>query len=173
MASDCVHISTVRRFSRSTSTPANGARRNVGICPAKLTTPSSSADPVSRYTSHAVAMRVIHVPISEMLCPPKNSRKFRCRSARHVCEKSRREAFGSAPGISGCGGCVPILLSILDATKFRHSDRGERRAPLTCHSDRSERSERSGGTCTSPLSPHHSHLSPRPKFAAEGPALLL
>ena len=33
-------------------------------------------------------MRVIHVPMSEMLCPPKKRRKFRCRSARHACEKS-------------------------------------------------------------------------------------
>jgi hypothetical protein len=31
-------------------------------------------------------MRVIHVPISEMLCPPKKSRKLRCRSARHACD---------------------------------------------------------------------------------------
>ena len=33
--------STLRRFKRSTQTPANGASRNVGICPAKPTTPSS------------------------------------------------------------------------------------------------------------------------------------
>ncbi len=48
MASVCVHTSTCWRLSRSTQTPAKGARRNVGICPAKPTVPSSSADPVSR-----------------------------------------------------------------------------------------------------------------------------
>jgi hypothetical protein len=31
-------------------------------------------------------MRVIHVPMSEMDWPPKNSLKLRCRSARHACE---------------------------------------------------------------------------------------
>ena len=31
-------------------------------------------------------MRVIHVPMSEMLWPAKKSRKLRCRSARHACE---------------------------------------------------------------------------------------
>jgi hypothetical protein len=31
-------------------------------------------------------MRVIHVPMSEIVCPPKNSRKLRCRSARHACD---------------------------------------------------------------------------------------
>ena len=48
MASVCVHTRTFWRLSRSTQTPAKGARRNVGICPAKLTVPSSSADPVRR-----------------------------------------------------------------------------------------------------------------------------
>ena len=48
IASACVTTSTRWRFQRSTSTPANGASRNVGICPAKPTTPSSSAEPVSR-----------------------------------------------------------------------------------------------------------------------------
>ena len=62
----CVHTSTLRRSSRSIHTPANGASRNVGIWPAKLTVPSTSAEPVSLYTSHDVAMRVIHVPMSEM-----------------------------------------------------------------------------------------------------------
>jgi hypothetical protein len=31
-------------------------------------------------------MRVIHVPMSEIVCPPKNSRKLRCRNARHACD---------------------------------------------------------------------------------------
>ena len=48
MESVCVHTSTWRRLRRSTQTPAKGAKRKVGICPAKLTVPSSSAEPVSR-----------------------------------------------------------------------------------------------------------------------------
>ena len=48
MESVCVQTSTWRRSRRSTQTPAKGANRNVGICPAKLTVPSSSAEPVSR-----------------------------------------------------------------------------------------------------------------------------
>src|ERR1700691_6147663 len=85
MASVCVHTSTFLRLSRSTHTPAKGATRKVGIWPAKLTVPSSSAEPVSRYTSHDVAMRVIQVPMSEIVWPPKNSRKLRCRNERHAC----------------------------------------------------------------------------------------
>ena len=61
-------------FIYDTHTPAKGASRKVGICPANPTTPSSSAEPVRRYTSQLVAIRVIHVPISDTLCPPKNSR---------------------------------------------------------------------------------------------------
>ena len=49
----------------------------VGIWPAKLTVPSKSADPVKRKTSQLVAIRVIHVPMREMLWPPKNRRKLR------------------------------------------------------------------------------------------------
>src|ERR1700722_10146273 len=86
MDSVCVHTSTCLRSSLSTQTPAKGATRNVGIWPAKLTVPSSSAEPVSRYTSHDVAMRVIQVPISEMVWPPKKSLKLRCRSARQMCD---------------------------------------------------------------------------------------
>jgi hypothetical protein len=36
--------------------------------------PSKSAEPVSRYTSQLVAIRVIHVPTSDTLCPLKKSR---------------------------------------------------------------------------------------------------
>ncbi len=43
-----VQTSTWRRSSRSTHTPAKGATRKVGIWPAKLTVPSSRAEPVSR-----------------------------------------------------------------------------------------------------------------------------
>ncbi len=95
-----VHTNTLRRSTRSTSTPASGAKRNVGICPAKPTVPSSSDDFVNRYTSHDVATRVIHVPISEMLCPPKNNRKLRCRRARQACESP---SLCGAVFSAGCG----------------------------------------------------------------------
>ncbi len=45
----------------------------MGICPEKLTRPSRKAECVSRYTSQAVAMRVIQVPMSETVWPEKNS----------------------------------------------------------------------------------------------------
>ena len=72
--STCVMTRMRCRSQRSTSTPANGASSRVGIWPQKPTTPRSSADPVSRYTSQLVATRVIHVPTSEMLWPVKKSR---------------------------------------------------------------------------------------------------
>ena len=74
MESAWVTISARWRFQRSTQTPAGGARKKAGICPQKLTTPRSTADPVSRYTSHAVATRVIQVPTRETVCPLKNNR---------------------------------------------------------------------------------------------------
>jgi len=36
--------------------------------------PRRNTDPVSRYTSQLVAMRVIQVPMSETVCPLKKSR---------------------------------------------------------------------------------------------------
>src|SRR6202041_3629768 len=86
MARACVTSKTLRRLRRSTQTPAKGANRNVGICPAKPTTPSRKAEPVRRYTSQLVARRVIQVPIKEMPCPPKYRRKFLWRSARQAWE---------------------------------------------------------------------------------------
>src|ERR1035437_9603092 len=40
-----VHTSTCRRSSRSTHTPAKGASRKVGICPAKPTLPNKGGGP--------------------------------------------------------------------------------------------------------------------------------
>ena len=58
-------------------------------------------------------MRVIHVPISEMLWPPKKSRKLRWRSARHACEKSPMATLASLSlGVLGSG---VIHLLLLDA----------------------------------------------------------
>src|SRR5580658_6384270 len=99
MARVCDHTSTWRRLSRSIQTPANGASRNVGIWPAKLTVPSTRAEFVSLYTSHDVAMRVIHVPMSEMDWPPKKSLKLRCRSARQTYDAPPRIlTFSGAAG---------------------------------------------------------------------------
>ena len=118
MDSVCVHTSTCRRSSLSTQTPAKGATRNVGICPAKLTVPRSSAEPVSRYTNHDVAMRVIQVPMSEMVWPPKNSLKLRCRNARQMCDAPLVASVSvwalwlGASGSSGralVAGCLPRL----------------------------------------------------------------
>ena len=65
----CVITSVRCRSQRSTQTPATGARKNIGTCEQKLTVPSRTADPVSRYTSQLVASRVIQVPISEVGLP--------------------------------------------------------------------------------------------------------
>ncbi len=70
----CVTTSRRRRSHRSTRMPANGPSRNAGNWPANPTRPSSTADPVSRYTSQLVAVVVIHEPASETIWPPKNSR---------------------------------------------------------------------------------------------------
>ena len=47
-ASTWVSTSTRCRSQRSTSTPANGASRKVGICPAKLDHAEQQAESVSR-----------------------------------------------------------------------------------------------------------------------------
>ncbi len=70
----CVATSRRCRFHRSTKMPANGVSTNDGTCDEKPMTPSRSVDPVRRYTSQLVAVVVIHVPVSETICPPKNRR---------------------------------------------------------------------------------------------------
>jgi hypothetical protein len=70
----------------------------VGICPANPTSPNNNAEPVSWYTSQLVATRVIQVPISEILCPVKNSLKLRCRNARHAWE-NRPSGFSSVAAV--------------------------------------------------------------------------
>ena len=74
-----------RRFHRSARTPPSGASRKVGSCPAKPTSPRRKADPVKRYTSQLVAMRVNQVPTREIPWPAKKRRKFLWRRARRVC----------------------------------------------------------------------------------------
>jgi hypothetical protein len=58
---------TLYLLNLSIITPATGDRRNVGICPAKPTSPRRNADPVMWYTSHGSAMRCIQVPMREIL----------------------------------------------------------------------------------------------------------
>ena len=74
MDSTWVTTSTRCRSRRSTHTPAKGPRTKAGIWLIKPVRPSRKAEPVIRYTSQLVASRVIQVPTSERLCPPKNSR---------------------------------------------------------------------------------------------------
>jgi hypothetical protein len=45
-------------------------------------------------------MRVIQVPMSEMVCPPKKRRKLRCRSARQAWEEPLYTRGSDAPGSS-------------------------------------------------------------------------
>ena len=70
----CVTTSSARLFTRSASTPANGAAAKVRIWLLKPTTPRSSSDPVSLYTSQPRARFCIHVPISETPWPMKKRR---------------------------------------------------------------------------------------------------
>ena len=70
-AAACVQSSRQRRSRRSIHAPANGPMRKDTICPAKLTTPSSNAECVRRYTSHPAANRVIQVPSTETPWPMK------------------------------------------------------------------------------------------------------
>jgi len=71
--------------------PPNAATRKTGIWPEKLTAPSSTAEPVRRYTSHDWAIDCIHVPMSEISWPKKNKRKFRWRKARKAVGSRRRD----------------------------------------------------------------------------------
>lgn len=70
----CVATRRGCRFQRSTKMPATGVSRNAGNCAANPTTPSRNAEPVSRYTSQLVVVVVIHAPVRETICPPKNNR---------------------------------------------------------------------------------------------------
>jgi hypothetical protein len=74
IANVCVITSTRRSRHRSTSTPANGASRNVGNCPANPTIPNQNGEPVTRYTSQLVATLVSQLPIIEISWPKKNRR---------------------------------------------------------------------------------------------------
>ena len=73
IAEVCVAITTRRRLYRSATIPATGENTNEGICEQNPIAPSRTELPVRRYTSHASAMFCIHVPISDISCPPKNS----------------------------------------------------------------------------------------------------
>jgi hypothetical protein len=49
--------------------PPYGASSSVGICPANITTPSSTLECVAEYTSQLTASRCIQVPMSDTDCP--------------------------------------------------------------------------------------------------------
>ena len=113
--------------------PPSGERRKIGICEANPTIPSSSDDPVSRYTSHDCAIVCIQVPISEINWPLKKSWKLRCRSARPAtCQRdpetvsAPRTAALSRIGILDSG----TVVSFDDVT--RCSDYYNLHVPRTC-----------------------------------------
>ena len=62
------------RRTRSATRPPTGASRNTGIWPQNPTSPSSTVEPVSRYTSHDWATDCIQVPTSDTSCPEKKRR---------------------------------------------------------------------------------------------------
>src|SRR5713226_1133722 len=96
--------------------PPSGDARNTGNWLAKPTVPSSSDDPVIRYTSQDWATLCIQVPIKEMSCPLKNSWKFRWRRARQAsCQREAPEAI-SLPfaALSGVGVLDSGTMACLD-----------------------------------------------------------
>src|ERR1017187_4295648 len=64
--------------------PPAGENRKIGIWLEKPMAPSSTEEPVIRYTSHAWATFCIQVPISEIDWPAKKSWKLRYCKARSV-----------------------------------------------------------------------------------------
>jgi hypothetical protein len=56
-------------------------------------------------------MRVIQVPMSEIVWPPKKRRKLRWRSARQACDEPLNSRGESEPGDSA--DCAPLFFSVL------------------------------------------------------------
>ena len=71
---DCRTIISLRRSTRSATTPAYGPRSNTGSACSATTTPRTAAEPLRVSTSQACAVACIHVPISDSACPQKYSR---------------------------------------------------------------------------------------------------
>jgi len=82
---DCVTSSSLRLLTRSATTPPNSVKMRNGMEPAKPTTPSQNAEPVSRSTSQPCATFCIQVPMLERKFPLQKSRKLGLRRARTIC----------------------------------------------------------------------------------------
>ena len=70
----CVAITIRRGSQRSLTTPANSPSSVNGAYWQTASTPTSTGECVSRTISHDWAIRCIHVPVFETICPAKNSR---------------------------------------------------------------------------------------------------
>ena len=62
-------LTTRRRSQRSAAAPANGAIRITGKKSANATTPSQKPDSVNCQVSQPIAIRSIHMPISDTALP--------------------------------------------------------------------------------------------------------
>jgi hypothetical protein len=100
-------ITSRRRFSvRSTSTPAQGESTSIGPNWQADSTPTAVPLPVRRSTSSVRATIVSQLPVLEIVCPTKNSRKLRERSDASV--RATKPPTGGAPrapvaGLTGPG----------------------------------------------------------------------
>jgi hypothetical protein len=82
---DCVTSSSLRLLTRSATTPPKSVKMRNGMDPAKPTTPSQKAEPVSESTSQPWATFCIQVPMLERKLPLQKSRKLGLRRARTIC----------------------------------------------------------------------------------------
>src|SRR6476646_6330327 len=64
---------------RSTSAPAGSEKSRIGMEVATATRPTRKALLVSSSASHPSAIVCIHGPMSDIVCPIRKIRKFRCR----------------------------------------------------------------------------------------------
>ena len=71
MASVWVTMSSLRRLTRSATSPATGPKSKMGIWLMNPVSPSSNGDPVMRNTSQFMATNWIQVPINEQSWPMK------------------------------------------------------------------------------------------------------
>ncbi len=70
----CVPITVRRASSRSAKTPANSPNSMYGRNCANAITPTSNAECVSWRMNQPRAIRCIHEPVWETICPPKKRR---------------------------------------------------------------------------------------------------
>ena len=65
---------SLRRSTRSATTPPQGPSNNEGIPPAASTSPRSLAECVSSKTSQLMAVCCKKLPLADTTCPPKYKR---------------------------------------------------------------------------------------------------